>query len=139
MCARRPNPPHQELSCQSSREADSSVGAGEERRWSGDACVALGGEGPRAEEQDEGDAAFIIPYSKDENKLFSDSINVGCAKTPSRKTVYGTFPIIAISRADIISPPSRPSIAQPRIWDVSASTIAFIKPRVSSTSSALAT
>src|SRR5947209_15240832 len=76
-------------------------------------------------------------YSKDENRLFSDSASVGWAKTASRNTVYGTFPIIAISSADIISPPSMPRIAQPRIWEVSASTMAFIKPRASSTSSAL--
>src|SRR2546430_17221994 len=37
-------------------------------------------------------------YSKDENRLFSDSASVGWAKIASRNTVYGTFPIIAISR-----------------------------------------
>ena len=36
-------------------------------------------------------------------------------------------------------PPSSPSIAQPRICLLSASTTIFIKPRVSSTSSARAT
>ncbi len=46
---------------------------------------------------------------------------------------------IATSRVAMISPPSMPRTAQPRICCVSASTTALIKPRVSSTSSARAT
>jgi hypothetical protein len=49
------------------------------------------------------------------------------------------LPIIAICSIDMISPPSMPRIVQPRIWCVSASTIAFMKPRVSLISIARAT
>src|ERR1039457_2701467 len=79
------------------------------------------------------------PLSIAMNRLFSDSASVGWAKVPSRSAVYGNFPIMAISRADMISPPSIPRMATPRIWLLSASTTAFMKPRVSSTSRARAT
>ena len=49
------------------------------------------------------------------NRLFSDSARVGCAKMPSRKAVYGSLPIIAISRADMISPRLMPRIVAPKI------------------------
>ena len=51
----------------------------------------------------------------------------------------GNVPSIAISIIAISSPPSMPRIAQPRICPLSASTTAFMKPRVSSTSAARAT
>src|ERR1039457_4864244 len=54
-------------------------------------------------------------------RLLRDSHSVGCAKTPSRSAVYGSFAIIATSIADITSPPSTPSTAAPRIWFVSPS------------------
>src|SRR5437899_10609449 len=44
------------------------------------------------------------------NRLFSDSVRVGCAKVPSRNAVYGSVRIIAISSADIMSPPALPRI-----------------------------
>ncbi len=73
------------------------------------------------------------------NKLFSDSASVGCANTPSLIAVYGIFPIMAICSIDMISPPSTPRMVHPRICRVLASTIAFMKPRVSLISIARAT
>src|SRR5262249_34432352 len=73
------------------------------------------------------------------NSLFSDSASVGCANTPSLIAGYGTLPIIAICSIDMISPPSTPSTVQPSICRVFASTIAFMKPRVSLISIARAT
>src|SRR5437667_3635862 len=44
-------------------------------------------------------------------RLFRDSARVGCAKITSRRAVYGTFPIMAISIIDMSSPPSTPRAA----------------------------
>jgi len=49
------------------------------------------------------------------NRLLSASASVGCAKMPSRSAVYGSLPIIAISKAAMVSPPSMPKTAAPRI------------------------
>lgn len=56
-----------------------------------------------------------------------------------RQDGISSFPIIAISTIDMISPPPTPKIAQPRICLVAASMTTFINPRVSPISIARAT
>ena len=60
-----------------------------------------------------------------------DSDKVGWAKIPSCKTGYGILPIIASWTIAAISPPSMPRMAAPRICSDCASTMTFIRPRVS--------
>src|SRR5258708_26076925 len=64
------------------------------------------------------------------NRLLGRSARVGGVNVAAFSAVYGSFPIVATGMMVIISPPSRPKMSHPRVCGVSASTMPFVKPRV---------
>src|SRR5262249_27735927 len=58
---------------------------------------------------------LVLQLSITINNVLSDSASVGWVNMPSRKAVYGRWPIIANWSIDMISPPSMPKITAPRI------------------------